>query len=402
MQMKRHVNRELIAVITVLGVGSLAMAIPGPILPLYLTSIGITPAVLGLIQSVIMVGMVIGEPSMGWLADRIGMKIPLSIGTFFCGLAILSFVFSHDIVAIFFISVFWGFTRSAIFGPGRGYIGMSAPPLKRATFMAFLSVIMAASRTLGALPGGFVADTLGYEWVFIIAAAISGVGGLVVVLFLKKPKQVRLEPEGSDFPSAGSPPEGKIKIIRVLFAQGLVAVFFFLALGIMFTFLPLLATEVVGVSATQVGIIFTISGLVSMALSVPMAMLADRKGKKLLMMGGLLMSSAAMAGLAYAQSFLWLIGFISVFGAGMAMFEPASLGLISSLVPARRLSTAMGIYGGVFENSGIIAGSALAGFVWSTWGPEATFLVGTVTGGLGMLVCLLFVKERRIPSAQFA
>ena len=83
MQMKRHVNRELIAVITVLGVGSLAMAIPGPILPLYLTSIGITPAVLGLIQSVIMVGMVIGEPSMGWLADRIGMKILLSIGTFF-------------------------------------------------------------------------------------------------------------------------------------------------------------------------------------------------------------------------------------------------------------------------------------------------------------------------------
>jgi MFS family permease len=398
--MKRNFNGELIAVITVLGLGSLAMAIPAPILPLYLTSIGITPAVLGLIQSVIMVGMVIGEPSMGWLADRVGMKIPLSIGTFFCGLAILSFVFSRDIVAIFFISVFWGFTRSAIFGPGRGYIGMSAPPLKRATFMAFISVIMAASRTLGALPGGFVADTLGYHWVFIIAAAISGIGGLVVVVFLKKPKQARLKPAEAVPPAAETrPPGGEPRVLRLLFAQGSVALFFFLGLGIMFTFLPLLATEVVGVSATQVGIIFTISGLVSMSLSVPMAMVADRKGKKLLMMGGMLMSSVAMAGLAYAQSFLWLIGFIAVFGAGMAMFEPASLGLISSLVPARRLSTAMGIYGGAFENSGIIAGSALAGFVWSTWGPEATFLIGTVTGGLGMLVCLLFVKEHKTPSA---
>ena len=398
--MKRTSNSELFAVITILGIGSLAMAIPQPILPLYLTSIGITPEVLGLIQSVIMVGMVIGEPSMGWLADRVGLKIPLGIGTFFCGLAILSFVFSRDIIAIFFISLFWGFTRSAIFGPGRGYIGMNAPPLKQATFMSFIAVVMAASRTLGALPGGFVADTLGYEWVFIISAGISAIGGLIVVLVLKKPKQVRLEP-AANIPLPADEPrsQGDLKVLRLLLSQGAVAAFFFFGMGIMFTFLPLLATQVVGVSATKVGIIFTVSGLVTMALSVPMAILADRKGKKQLMIAGLLMSSAAMAGMAFTQSYLWLIGFVTVFAVGMAMFEPASLGLISSNVPARRLSTVMGIYGGIFENSGIIAGSALAGFVWSSWGPQSTFLIGTVTGGLGMLICLLFVKEPKARSA---
>jgi predicted MFS family arabinose efflux permease len=54
------------------------------------------------------------------------------------------------------------------------------------------------------------------------------------------------------------------------------------------------------------------------------------------------------------------------------------LGLISSMVPPRRLSTAMGLYGGIYENTGIVAGSALAGFVWSAWGPRATFLIGTL------------------------
>ena len=66
--MKRTVNRELIAVVAIMGLGFLAMAIPSPILPLYLTSIGITPTILGLILSVTMVGMIIDEPSLGWLA----------------------------------------------------------------------------------------------------------------------------------------------------------------------------------------------------------------------------------------------------------------------------------------------------------------------------------------------
>jgi predicted MFS family arabinose efflux permease len=42
---------------------------------------------------------------------------------------------------------------------------------------------------------------------------------------------------------------------------------------------------------------------------------------------------------------------------------------------------------------GAIAGAALGGFVWSYWGPK-TFLLGTVAGCLGVLICLGFVKEK--------
>jgi MFS family permease len=388
------VDGKLLAVIAILGIGSLAMAIPHPILPLYLTSIGITPTILGLIQSVTMVGMMIGEPSLGWLADKVGLRIPLSIGTIFCGLAILCFIFTENTSAIFFIALIWGITRSAIFGPGRGYIGVKAPPLKRATFMAVISVVMAGSRTLGALPGGFIADTLGYHWVFIISCIISCLGGLVVILGLKKNRQAKPKPSPSLISDAPLP-LSRGSILRPLFSQGVVAILFFFGLGILFTFLPLLATQVAGVSATRVGILFTISGLVAMVLSIPMAMLADRKGKKVLMIAGLFISSLAMAGLAFSESYLWLIIFATLVSFGMAMFEPASLGLIASVVPHRRLSTAMGLYGGVFENTGIIAGSALAGVVWSAWGPQATFLIGTITGGLGIITCLGFVKENK-------
>jgi MFS family permease len=394
--MKRTVDRELVAVITIMGLGSLAMAILSPILPLYLTSIGITPAILGLIISVTWVGMIMGEPSLGWLADRVGLKIPLSIGTFFCGLAVLCYVSTHNIPAIFLISLSWGITRSAIFGPGRGYIGVNAPPLRRATFMSFMSVAMAGSRTFGALPGGFIADTLGYHWVFILSCGISFLGGMVVVMGLKKTQQVKPQPAGIFSLNSDEPlPQGQVKALHHLISQGTVAIFYFIGFGILLAFLPLLATQVAGVSVSEVGIIFTISGLVTMVLSIPLAVLADRKGKRIFMIFGILISSSAMAGLAFAGNFLWLVTFASIYSIGMAMFEPAALGLISSMIPPKRLSTVMGLYGGIYENTGFFAGSALAGFVWSTWGPRVTFLIGTITGILGIITCLGFVTEKR-------
>ncbi|MGD9118478.1 MAG: MFS transporter [Dehalococcoidia bacterium] len=394
--MKRTVDRELVAIITILGLGSLAMAIPQPILSLYLTDIGITPTILGLIYSMAMVGMIIGEPFLGWVADKVGLKIPLSVGTFICGLAVLCFIFNEDILPIFLISLFWGITRSAIFGPGRGYIGVNAPPMKRATFMAFISVAMACSKTFGALPGGFIADTLGYQWVFIGSCGISCLGGMVVILGLKKTKQMKSQPVAVSSPTSIVPPsQGRVKILRPLVSQGAVAFLYFIGFGILLSFLPLLANQVAGISASGVGVIFTISGLVTMVLSIPMAILADRKGKKIFMIFGLVMLSLAMAGLAFAEDFLWLVIFVILNSIGMAMLEPAALGLISSLVPSERLSTVMGIYGGIFENTGIVAGSALAGFVWSFLGPRATFLIGASTGILGAITCLVFVRENK-------
>jgi len=64
---------ELATVIAVMGLGVLAISMLGPVLPLYLSSIDVSPDVLGLMFSIAMVGMVFGESSWGWVADRVGL-----------------------------------------------------------------------------------------------------------------------------------------------------------------------------------------------------------------------------------------------------------------------------------------------------------------------------------------
>jgi len=173
-----------------------------------------------------------------------------------------------------------------------------------------------------------------------------------------------------------------------------VASLFFLGFGILGTFLPLLASQVVeGISVTEVGILFATAGFVSMLLGIPLGMLADRVGKKKIMILGLLISGVAMAGMAFAKSYLWFTIFIIGQSVAMAMFSPASLGLLSDSVPAQQQSTAMGAYGGLCENTGIIAGSSFGGFIWSAWGPQATFLVGAIAAGLGVVVSLVLIKQ---------
>jgi len=393
----KNISGEMVTVIAILGLGVLAMSILTPILPLYLTSIGVTPVILGLMFSVAMVGMVIGESCWGWVSDRIGMKLPLNMGTFVCALAVLFFAFTRNVAAIFAIFFFWGVVRSALFGPSRGYIGASAPPLRKATFMAIIAAMLSASRSLGALPSGFMADNWGYHSVFFTSCGIAVVAGLLVITGLRKARSVSPSPTDITPCSNAEPlnPNQGLSF-RSFTPQCLVTTLQFTGPGTLMTFLPLLATQVVGITATEVGILFTIMGISTMVLGIPMGMLADRVGKKTFMILGLLVSGTAMAGIACAQNYAWLIAFTVTSSLGLVMFSPAALGLLSESVPLERQSTAMGIYGGVCENTGIIAGSALGGFVWSAWGPQPTFLMGTIAAGLGAILCFSLVKVKTI------
>ena len=89
-----------------------------------------------------------------------------------------------------------------------------------------------------------------------------------------------------------------------------------------------------------------------------------------------------------------VMAFVVVNSIGMIVFSPAAMSMVSDSVPIEKQSTAMGIYGGVCENSGIIIGSALGGFVWSAWGPQATFLMGAISAGIGAVICGTLVRER--------
>ncbi|MBI4180515.1 MAG: MFS transporter [Chloroflexi bacterium] len=393
--MKLMISRQMMVVMSVLALGVFAMATLSPMMPLYLSSVGVSPQIMGLMLSTAMVGMIIGVISWGLVADKIGAKLPLSVGTFLAGLVVFTFLLTQNVAFTFIIFLFWGLVRSALFSPSRGYIGANAPALKKSTFMAIIAMEMAASQTIGALPGGFLVDHLGFQAVFFVSGGISLLAGITVLFGFRQAHRLKANTITDEVPPLGNLPTSGQKINYRLFAtQCLITILQGWGRGTMTAFLPLLATRVLGLSATKVGVLFTISTIPAILMSVPMGMLADRIGKKALMIFGLVISAAALAGIAFSPSYSWLIVSVFAIGVSGAAFNPAALGTISDLAPRNQQSTAMGFYGAFGENIGVVAGQSLGGFIWGAWGPQSAFLTGSVTSTLGLLICLLLLKVR--------
>lgn len=376
-----------------MGLAIMAIAVLNPILPLYLDSINISASLIGLLLAVAMVGMVFGETYGGWLADKVGFKTPLSIGTFLCAPLVLCFVFFTGIPALFGIFLFWGIVRAAVFGPARGYIGKKAGITNKATVIAIYMTCITMSRMLGSLFSGYIADSKwGYHGDFYLSVGLSVAAGIIVIIGLRKMSLWKPVLNTAAQTDASQPALIKKPVdYRPVIVQSIIAMLFFLTIGVN-SFLPLLVKDVIKETATKVGILYTIGGLVSVVLFIPMGRLADRNDKKLMIIIGMILAACNMVGLAFAREYWMLVGLQVVGNVGFAIFTPAAVALLSNNVPSYWQNTAMGIYGAA-EDVGIIIGSGVGGFVWTAGGPASLYLMGSAAGVLGALVCLGFVRD---------
>jgi PPP family 3-phenylpropionic acid transporter len=386
--MKKSFNK-IAPILSILVIGMLSIGMIEPILPLYLVHIGFSSKATGVIISVLWLGMIIGESSWGWIADKIGIRIPMIWGTLVSGIILLGFLLAKGTYIVFIAILCLGLFRSSVFGPARGHVGKHAPALKKAAFMGIIIVAMGSSRSLGALLSGFLASSLGYTWVFYITIGIYILGGLITIITLRdlKYSAPKLSPVSKQLFVKD------LKNYHCLFSLCAITSCEFFGIGLFISFLPLLITQVAGLSVTSVGILFTMRGIITMVFGVPMGMLADRKGKKLLMIIALAISAMSMIGISLANSFFSFLISVILLEIGLATYSPAALALLSDSVPSEHQGSVMGMYGGICENTGIMAGAFSGGFVWNIFGPRATFWLGSLVCIIGVIMCLILNIE---------
>ncbi|HZG76934.1 MAG TPA: MFS transporter, partial [Paenibacillus sp.] len=105
--------------------------------------------------------------------------------------------------------------------------------------------------------------------------------------------------------------------------------------------------------------------------------LADRYGRKPLMVGALVVNMAAMAGFVFAEE-LWHFALFSILnGVGMSLFYPAANAQVADIVaPERRAEVFAALHAAL--NVGAAFGPALGLLVFS-WEPKVVFALSAVT-----------------------
>ena len=146
---------------------------------------------------------------------------------------------------------------------------------------------------------------------------------------------------------------------------------------------PLFAHSL-GASTWEVGIINAAFLLMSGALSIPMGILSDRWGRKLLIISGLAISAATSFLLCVSATPGQLIAIYLLFGTGLAAIGPTLMSYVADFSPSTHLGRSYGWYTTAIY-TGMSLGPALGGFVAQGLGFRPLFLLA------GFFVLLLIV-----------
>jgi EmrB/QacA subfamily drug resistance transporter len=127
--------------------------------------------------------------------------------------------------------------------------------------------------------------------------------------------------------------------------------------------------------------------------------LADRYGRRLIFVVGLVIFTASSLVCALSPNATWLIGARVVQGIGAALMNPATLSIITATFPPRQRGTAIGIWAGVSAMAlaiGPLVGGLLTQHINWSW----VFYINVPIGIVAIAAAFLFIDESRDTSHE--
>jgi MFS transporter, DHA1 family, multidrug resistance protein len=186
---------------------------------------------------------------------------------------------------------------------------------------------------------------------------------------------------------------GKVSPGRLLLTACCISFVCFLGSYMRIPIVPLLATSM-GADAGQVGMINGAFMLLAGALSIPSGLISDRLGRRIPLLGGLLLLSASSFLLYWSRSPLQMGLIYLLFGLGLSAFSPTLMSYVADFTPPEVLGRAYGWYTMALYG-GMTLGPAAGGMVGGELGLRPVFLV---SGSL--ILTMFFVALFWLPGSK--
>ncbi|HOK05747.1 MAG TPA: MFS transporter [Syntrophales bacterium] len=167
---------------------------------------------------------------------------------------------------------------------------------------------------------------------------------------------------------------------------------FMVCTGMVYSVISLYMAEL-GLTKSQIGALYT-AGAVAGAVSSPfVGALADRLGRKRVLLASMTLFALVFLGYALSRTRLSLLAVQVCEGLAWASMGTSATALIADLVTVEERGKAMGIYNTTW-NLGWIAGPTLGGTLSDAFGFTATFLLCTALTILGIALAVPLIPSR--------
>lgn len=357
----------------------------GPLLPLYVQSLGADISQIGLFFTLSMIAPLFFQILGGWLSDAIGRVQAMAIGSV---AGVIGYV-------TFTVSPSWGWLllgmtglamASSFVGPSfQAFVAEQSTEETRGRVFGITQAVFLVVGVIGGPLGGFIADKYGFRWMFLVATSLYAIA-TVIRLFMARKIRREEKPEEKakrTAPSFSGLKTSLVTLLGMMFGGGIVTWIFLsdgvgdVSFSMVGNLFPLYLNNIAGISMTKLGFLQSVASLVTMAFMVLGGMLSDKVGERVgIVFGNLFVAGAIIAMISGSGFGIFVLAFV-LLGIGQALAGPAYNSLISKVVPNHLRGTAFGFFStslGIISLPAPYIGTAL----WEKFNPKVPFYVPIV------------------------
>ncbi len=401
----KNINKAFVIVVIIYFFQGLIHNIGHPVTPAFVSDSGIPDYMFGVFFAAMSLGLVIGAPIWGIVADRGNKKSAMVIGLIIYSIGQFAFGYVGNMYWMVFFRLLSGVGVSASVTLFISHTVEISKPENRAKHLAWMAASLALGRSLGYWVGGFIStndwivSVLGtnetsLERIFLVQALLNLVHTASIFFFIKEVKK--------DFSVSKRPnlfqSFKNIKSINKTVLIFLIALIFMsIAQTNLSKYLDVYFNKL-DYSTGFIGDYNLVVGIVGILTSIFIVPLIIKFNKNLLVLQ--IIQIASMISVIYvfrANNFILAIySVFMVFIIGQAIFQPLEQNFIADQAKEGMYSTTMGLRQSFFS-IGMVIGPLIGGFLFDI-NPLYVFDFSVIMLGIGFI--LIFIVYLRVKKTK--
>lgn len=381
------------------GVNQLGFGAMVPSLPLYASSFGVSASAIGVAVAAYGLARFLAVLPGGQLADRWGRRPVLAIGGLISAVGSFWCAEAHSFAEFILARIVAGAGAGIILTIGQIVLADISAPNRRGRNIATYQAAFLFGFGVGPFPGGLLAAAHGLAAPFLMTGFASLLTTVIAWFLVSETRFARREVVASD--QAAEVPFVR-QMLGLLSHRGFLLVSLISLMnavvrtGGLFALIPLLATSTLGLSVSQIGFAMMVSGMFGLVAAYPAGWLADRIGRKAVIVPSTLLTGISMVLFCYAPSYAWFIAASIVWSIATSVSSSAPAAYVADAAPVGMNASAMTAFRMTADAGYVIGPPGLGLLADLTSSTVAIMSASVVLVAIGVLFAVTSPETRRV------
>jgi MFS family permease len=370
-------RRVLVWMCVLVAVNQLGFGAMVPSLALYAQSFGVSASAIGMAIAVYGLARFSTAIPAGQLSDWLGRRPTLAIGGLVSALGNLWCAWATGYPEFILARFVAGAGAGLILTTGQVVLADISTPERRGRTISIYQGTFLFAVGIGPFPGGLIAEHFGLAAPFI-AYGIASLLATFVAWFAVS--------ETRDLSRGSVPAEGPARVPFSKQARMLMAKIGFLLVSLislmhavvrtggLFAIIPILGTSRLGLSVAAIGVAIMLGSVFGLVAAYPSGWLADRFGRKPVIVAATVMTGASMLLFCVAGSYALFVAACIVWGIASSVGGAAPAAYAADSAAPGMNAAAMSIYR-MTADAGYVIGPLALGLIADLYGPVAALLI---------------------------